>query len=101
MTTRVIIIGPGGRGREVTGVLLDCAPALALELVGIVDDGAPPLDRLERLGIERLCDLDALHSLGDGVHYVAIGDLRVRRPLHEKAAALGSVAGPPLVHPRA
>lgn len=100
-TTRVVVIGAGGHGREVFSWVRDCSRDLGLEFVGFLDDGAPAAERLARLKAAHLGGLEALVAMSGVVHYVGIGDPVVRREVADRARGAGSVAGPPLVHPGA
>lgn len=98
---QVVIIGAGGHGRELLGWLRDSTTSLDVEFVGFLDDGAPDLARLSRVGARHLGGLDALGGMPGVAHYVGIGGPSVRRIVAARAAELGSRSGPALVHPSA
>lgn len=97
MTGALVVVGAGGMGRET----IDVARAAGREVVGVVDDGPShdDLDRLARLGVAYLGDLDAWLSSGSTTPWVvAIGDPALRRRLAARLEAVIAPA-PALVHP--
>lgn len=97
--TPVVIVGSGGHGREVLDVLraLEGTPS-ARPVEGFVDDDPSHLDRLERLGVALLGDLDHLAHLG-GDYVLGIGTSATRRRVVER---LGDACTPiGIVHPGA
>jgi sugar O-acyltransferase (sialic acid O-acetyltransferase NeuD family) len=99
VTGGLVVVGAGGMGRET----IDVARAAGREVVGVVDDGPSPadLDRLARLGVAYLGDLDGWLSSGSTAPWVvAVGDPALRRRLAARLAA-GAAPAPALVHPEA
>ena len=105
MPRSVVIVGAGGHGREVCNVLLASASLHDFAFVGFLDDGTPPTEPIERLGVQLLGPLRALEQLlatdDEIMHYIAIGDPSIRRTLAGGAERLGSRTAPPLIHPAA
>jgi sugar O-acyltransferase (sialic acid O-acetyltransferase NeuD family) len=94
------VIGAGGFGRKTIDLVRDVdAAAPTYDLIGLVDDGAPDVSLLERMGTRLLGDSDALDSLSAGTAYVvAIGAAVDRRSLAARADAAG-LEPVTLVHP--
>lgn len=94
-TTRVVIIGAGGFGREVHDILIDAQDQGAMtgqkyELLGFLDDGKPDAGRLERIGASYLGPVSMLAELDKASRYsIGIGAGAVRRRLDEYASSLG------------
>lgn len=112
MSTRVVVIGASGFGRETLDTIVAvnaASPAAPLEVVGVVDDAPSPenLARLERRGVPWLGGLgEWLAALGEEAeaswpsYVVGIGSpvvrSRVVAALSERGLRAASV-----VHPRA
>lgn len=91
---RVVIIGAGGFGREILDVLRDheahrAAGSERLEFAGFLDDGAPDLARLSRLGVELLGGTDLLPSLVGYGFCIGISDPVARQRIAERAESAG------------
>ena len=102
MTTRVVIIGAGGFGREVHDWLLNWAGGEAtvgrkVDLLGFLDDGDVDQSRLDRIGATFLGGIDGLADL-DAAYYVAVGDPATRERIVARCAAMGAEPGPAIVH---
>lgn len=95
----VVIVGAGGHGREILDVFRSIeAAGSATEVTGFVDDSPTHLERLERLGVPLLGDLDHLARSG-GDYVLGIGTSAARRKVVER---LGSGCTPVgAVHPGA
>lgn len=96
----LVIVGAGGHGRE----LLDVAEAVnavrpTWRVLGVLDDGDPRRDRLERRGATLLGGLANLAGL-DADYVVGVGDSEVRARVDVIATASGHQAAV-LVHPAA
>lgn len=99
MTDGLVVVGAGGMGRET----IDVARAAGREVVGVIDDGpsTADLDRLARLGVAHLGDLDGWLASGSTTPWVvALGDPALRRRLAGRLASVAAPA-PALVHPAA
>jgi sugar O-acyltransferase (sialic acid O-acetyltransferase NeuD family) len=96
MTTRAVIIGAGGFGREVRDWLLQSGG----DFLGFLDDGEPDAARLDRLGARHLGGTDELAHL-DAVYYIGVGDPGTGAKIDARARDLGATAGPAIVHPSA
>lgn len=104
MATRLVVIGGGGFGREV----LDVVEAVnnyhgssVLDVVGVLDDGAPDHALLKPYGVSHLGPVSILGELDEDVGYViGIGKPAVRRMLDELGLQLRR-SSPVLVHPTA
>lgn len=106
VNTPIVIIGAGGFGREVLDIITDAnliggAADRGFDFLGFIDDGQPPADRLDRLGVRHLGGMDALAGLPDGTVYaIGVGTGSVRRALDARATAAGLRAAT-LVHSQA
>ena len=106
MNTPIVIIGAGGFGREVLDIIRDqhligAAADRGWDFLGFIDDGQPPADRLDRLGVRHLGGMDTLADLPDGTMYaIGVGNGAVRRDLDTIATAAG-LAPATLVHSQA
>lgn len=106
MTTPIVLIGAGGLGREMVVQLRDILAddvthgrAPRFELLGLIDDGTPDLELLQRLKAKHLGGTELLSGLPTGTHYtITIGNGRVRRMLAMTADAAGLEAAT-LIHP--
>jgi len=105
-TERVVIIGAGGFGREVLDVIEAInaqpspAPAVEIEALGFLDDGAPDLATLAPYGVPHLGPVEALNGLPDDVGYIiGIGSPSVRRQIDEQFR--GQRMSPVVIHPSA
>lgn len=102
---RVVVIGAGGSGREIYSLALEDATRAAhgWTVMGLLDSGAPELDRLERIGAPLLGspdDRELLAELVDARFLVAIGDGGVRRTVSDHLTAAG-LRSARLIHPDA
>lgn len=96
----LVIVGAGGHGRE----LLDVIEAVnartpTWRVLGFLDDGEPPLDRLARREVALLGGTDLLAGL-DADYVVGVGDGEVRGHIDDAASSSGHQAAV-LVHPTA
>jgi sugar O-acyltransferase (sialic acid O-acetyltransferase NeuD family) len=107
MTARLVIVGGGGFGREV----LDIVEAVNLEhaatggerfdVIGLLDDGEPDLDRLATYGAPHLGPVARLSELpGDVGYVIGIADTIVRAEVDALGRSLGR-RSPVIVHPSA
>lgn len=87
-----MIIGAGGHGRDVL-VALRAHDAAHGEraFLGFVDDGAPRMDRLGRLGAPFLGGCDVLERHAGAGFVVAVGNPQARRHLADRAVEAGLV----------
>lgn len=108
MTTRLVILGAGGFGREVLDVVeainfetATAPPEPAYEVLGFLDDGDPDPATLEPYGVGVIGGIDTLADLPGDVQYViGIGAPNVRRKLDETGRSQGRRSAT-LVHPSA
>lgn len=105
MTTRLVILGAGGFGREVLDVIeainhnRAASGSLAYEVLGFLDDGAPDPNTLEPYGVTVIGGVADITGLPTDVEYViGVGDPAVRRKIAEVADEAGR-RSPALVHP--
>jgi sugar O-acyltransferase (sialic acid O-acetyltransferase NeuD family) len=98
----LVVIGAGGHGLEVLAIATaERAAGRALQVVGVLDDGAPDHGLLAELGTVHLGGVDRLRDLDPTPVYVAaLGYPRDRRSVAERADQAGAVATT-LVHPSA
>ncbi|HQR80978.1 MAG TPA: NeuD/PglB/VioB family sugar acetyltransferase [Actinomycetota bacterium] len=97
----IVVMGGGGHGRETVSLIQDAERAHPgrWELVGVVADGQPDVERLESLGVKWLGPIDGLQP-GHACVSVAIGDGHQRARLQRHARGLGYRPAT-LVHPTA
>lgn len=94
---RVVVIGAGGHGREAVAIAL----AAGLDVVGVLDDGAPDEASLSALGVTWLGAVDWLVTAARRPEFVAaLGDPGPRREVVSRALASGGHATR-VVHPSA
>lgn len=98
MTTRLVIVGGGGHGRE----MVDIVEAInrrnpTFELVGVIDDRGDEYGRLARRGIPVLGDTGFLTNI-DAVYAIGVGNPTGRREIDRLAVAAGREPAT-LVHP--
>jgi sugar O-acyltransferase (sialic acid O-acetyltransferase NeuD family) len=101
MTTRLVIVGAGGHGRETLDIVEACNEATATpayEFVGFVATEADP-SLLERRGAQLLGDVGDLKNL-DARYVLGIGTSETRRELDARLSA-DSCEAVTLVHPHA
>lgn len=99
----LLILGAGGFGREVVDVIdaINAAPRGPVwQLMGFVDDGTPPPQLLDRLGIPLLGARDVLADHDGSWYVVGVAAPEARRALAAAADAAGLRAAT-LVHPTA
>lgn len=95
MNTPIVIIGAGGFGREVLDIIRDqhlvgAAADKGWDFLGFIDDGQPPADRLDRLGVCHLGGMDTLTDLPEGTTYaIGVGNGAARRDLADRATTAG------------
>ncbi|MEI4270683.1 acetyltransferase [Klenkia sp. LSe6-5] len=103
-TTRLVVIGAGGFGREthdVVEAINDAGGSERFDVVGFVADGGGDVALVEERGVPFLGPVAALEGLADDIGYViAIGDGGARRVIDSWADGLGRRAVT-LVHPSA
>src|ERR1017187_4815960 len=81
MVKRIVIVGAGGHGREIVALAAACNLAAGqpiYDVVGVVDDGKPDLERLEKLSVSLIGPIEALGNL-DARYVIGIGSPAVRR----------------------
>ncbi|MFC4016576.1 acetyltransferase [Micromonospora sp. GCM10011542] len=107
MTTRLVVVGCGGHGREVLTIaraMNDVAPGRPpWHLLGVVDDRPTEenLKRLQQLDVPYLGGVAWLHDASPDVrHVIGIGDPRVRRAVGQRVDGYRTSAAS-LVHPAA
>lgn len=93
----VVVIGAGGHGRELADIVRATTAGSGVELLGIVDDGAPDRFLLAASRIRYLGSTDSILRRDVDV-YIGVGDPLVRRGIDE---LVGDRSGPPLRHPQA
>jgi sugar O-acyltransferase (sialic acid O-acetyltransferase NeuD family) len=96
----LVVVGAGGHGREVFDTLLAVnADRPTFNVLGVVDDAPQHTDRLERIGLELLGDVDWLveHPC---TYVLGIGTSGPRRALSDRLGAAGMTAAT-VVHPGA
>lgn len=106
MTTRLVVVGAGGFGRETLDVVDAVnrgSGSAEFEVLGVLDD-APSAENLGRLctrGIANLGSVGAWLRAGDDADYlIAVGSSSARRELAEKFDSLG-LRPATVVHPQA
>lgn len=103
-TTRLVIIGAGGFGREVHDIveaINDAGGPDRLDVVGFLADGGGDTALVEERGVPFLGPVTRLEALPPDVGYVvAIGSAEARRTIDTWASGLGRRAVV-LVHPAA
>jgi sugar O-acyltransferase (sialic acid O-acetyltransferase NeuD family) len=106
MSTRLVVVGAGGFGRETLDVIdaiNRASGARIFDVIGVVDDAPRDADqsRLFARGFEHLGSVDDWLAKGDNAEYlVAVGNPRTRRALVEKMDSAG-LAPATVVHARA
>ena len=96
----LVIVGAGGHGREVYDTLLAVnAEQPTFRVLGVVDDAPRHTDRLDRLGLELLGDVDWLVA-HPCTYVLGIGTSAPRRALSDRLGAAGMTAAT-VVHPDA
>lgn len=102
-TVRIVLVGGGGHASDVVGLIEDLREAdqaTAVELVGLVNDGAIDERRFEGRGVQQAGGIDDVASL-DATHYViALEYPPDRQAAHERLAGSG-LEPATLVHPSA
>jgi sugar O-acyltransferase (sialic acid O-acetyltransferase NeuD family) len=99
----LVIIGGGGHGREVHDVVeaINDVSSSPIDVLGVLDDGAPDGELLAERGLAHLGPVDVLATLPADVEYViGIGDSAVRARIDARVSQQGRRAMT-LVHPRA
>lgn len=100
MVRPLVVIGGGGMGRCVLD-LVDVLNATEeqYDVVGVLDDGEPDLDLLERRGVRHLGPVGRLEELPNQVEFtIGIASGSVRMKIDRYAQGLGR-RSPVLVHP--
>lgn len=102
VTTRIVILGAGGFGRELHDWLIQFRDSPgddnSIKLLGFLDDGNPDKGVLDRIGVSHLGPISSLRDL-DAMYYVAVGSPDTRRQIVARCDELGATAGPALIHP--
>jgi sugar O-acyltransferase (sialic acid O-acetyltransferase NeuD family) len=100
-SSRIVIIGAGGHGREIYAVIDAVNRVLGptYDVVGFADDGTPDLHRLQRLGVPLLGHVEDIPA--DVQYFIGIGRPALRKELDERLTALGLTATAPIIHPAA
>lgn len=100
MSSKLIIFGAGGFGRELAAMLQYSALAEEYELVGFADDGLEPgslINGLKVLGNTKYL----LHRTDKTAVVMGIGRSRPRKQLVEKLMANTNLIWPNIIHPSA
>ena len=103
MVQPLVIVGAGGFGRELLDVVKasNAAGDSDFEVLGILDDGSPDLERLNRIGTSLLGPSEAAADLPAGTRFViGIGSAAARGELDRRMTEAGLEAAV-VVHPRA
>lgn len=99
----MVVVGAGGMGHCVLDVVdaVNAAQGDHVEVVGVVDDGSPDVDRIADRGLAFLGGVETVRDLPRDVGYViGIGSPQARRRVDVALASDGR-ACPTLVHPNA
>ena len=104
VTTRVVVIGGGGFGREVLELIADindAASSPTFAVVGVLDDAPTPVELLTQLGTSHLGPVAALRDLHPDVQYViGIGACAPREAI-DRQCLIWQRKAASLVHPTA
>lgn len=100
MSEKIVVYGAGGLGRESAVLVEQTLCRSGAELVGFIDDGAPPGTEYGSVrvlgGIDRLLEMDG--PLGV---VIAIADPRVKKKIVSRLSADPRFFFPNVIHPRA